>query len=142
MFLEMSFQSKELKKMTKVNVILPDEREAAGEPCTVLWLFHGLHGDHTSWMRQSGIEKYAKEHRIAVVMPDADRSWYTDTAYGAKYLTFVACELPDVCRSFFRGMSDRREDTLIAGLSMGGYGAIKAALTYPERFGGAASLSV
>ena len=68
MFLEMSFQSKELKKMTKVNVILPDEREAAGEPCTVLWLFHGLHGDHTSWMRQSGIEKYAKEHRIAVVM--------------------------------------------------------------------------
>ena len=56
MFLEMSFYSNEIKKMTQVNVILPDGLEPSGEPCPVLWLFHGLHGDHNSWMQESGIK--------------------------------------------------------------------------------------
>ena len=141
MFLEMSFYSNEIKKMTQVNVILPDGLDPSGEPCPVLWLFHGLQGDHTSWMRQSGIEKYAKAHRIAVVMPDADRSWYTDTAYGANYFFYVTRELPALCRNTFSAFSPERKYNMVGGLSMGGYGAVKAALIYPEQYGACISLS-
>lgn len=147
-FLQMNYHSDALGMGVSVNVILPESAKTAigitsgcGETFKTLYLLHGLSDDQTIWMRRTSIERYAAEHQIAVVMPCVARSWYTDTAYGGKYLTFVAKELPTVCRSFFRGMSDRREDTLIAGLSMGGYGAFKAALSYPECFGGAASLS-
>ena len=92
-------------------------------------------------MRRTAIERYAAEYGIAVVMPNVSRSWYTDRADGARYFNFVTKELPDVCRGYFRGMSDKREDNIVAGLSMGGYGAIKAALSCPERFGMCASLS-
>lgn len=139
-FLEMNYQSDALGMGVTVNVILP-EGAKHGEKYKTLYLLHGLSDDHTTWMRRTAIERYAGDRGIAVVMPGVGRSWYTDTATGAKYLTFVAKELPSVCRGFFGGMSDRREDNLIAGLSMGGYGAFKAALTYPECFGGAASLS-
>ena len=74
-------------------------------------------------------------------MPEVDRSWYTNTQYGVNYFDFVAKELPEVCRGYFKGMSDKREDNFVAGLSMGGYGAAKVALTYPEEFGGFVSLS-
>jgi S-formylglutathione hydrolase FrmB len=92
-------------------------------------------------MRRTAIERYAIEHGIAVVMPAGNRSWYSDTAYGAKYCTFVAEELPEICRSYFKGMSDKREDNFVAGLSMGGYGAFKIGMTYPERYFGCAALS-
>lgn len=139
-FFEMNYQSDALKMGVSVNVILP-EGAKHGEKYRTLYLLHGLSDDHTIWMRRTAIERYADAYHLAVVMPGVGRSWYTDTATGAKYLTFVADELPRVCRGFFGGMSDRPEDNWIAGLSMGGYGAIKAALTYPGCFGGAASLS-
>ncbi len=147
-FFQMNYHSDALGMGVSVNVILPESAKTligmqadGAQSYKTLYLLHGLSDHHTIWMRRTSIERYAAEYGIAVVMPNVGRSWYTDTASGAKYLTFVAKELPDVCRGFFRGMSDKREDTLIAGLSMGGYGAIKAALTYPERFGGCASLS-
>jgi putative tributyrin esterase len=115
--------------------------DAADAAYKTLYLLHGLSDDHSIWMRRTSIERYASQYGIAVVMPGVGRSWYTDTAWGDAYLTFVAKELPDVCRGYFRGMSDKREDTLVGGLSMGGYGAVKAALTYPERFGACISLS-
>ena len=68
------------------------------------------------------------------------RSFYTDEAYGGRYWTFVSEELPELVGRFFR-VSERREDTFVAGLSMGGYGALKLALRQPERFAAAASLS-
>ena len=150
-FLELHYHSDALKMGVSVNVILPEKAKktligmdsALSDPQTykTLFLLHGLSDDHTIWMRRTSIERYAAKARIAVVMPAVARSWYTDTADGADYLTFITEELPDVCRSYFRGMSDKREDTFIAGLSMGGYGAIKAALVRPERFGACASLS-
>jgi S-formylglutathione hydrolase FrmB len=147
-FFQMNYHSDALGMGVSVNVILPESAKTligmqadGSENYKTLYLLHGLSDDHTIWMRRTSIERYASEYGIAVVMPCVARSWYTDTADGAAYLTFVAKELPDACRGFFRGMSDKREDTLIAGLSMGGYGAFKAALTYPERFGGCASLS-
>lgn len=147
-FLQLQFHSDALMVQVSVNVILPERAstmigmDAKGESTfKTLYLLHGLSDDHSIWMRRTAIERYASEYNIAVVMPAVGRSWYTDTVGGEKYLTFVTEELPDKCRSFFKGMSERPEDNIIAGLSMGGYGAIKSALTHPDRFGMCASLS-
>lgn len=147
-FLELHYHSDALKIGVSVNVILPEKAKTVigmkadgGDTYKTLYLFHGLSDDHTIWMRRTSIERYAAEYNLAVVMPSVNRCWYTDTAYGANYFTFVTEELPTVCRNFFRGMSDKREDNLVAGLSMGGYGAVKAALLCPDRFGACASLS-
>ena len=147
-FLEFNYYSKALSKRITLNVILPEVgkmKDGVGigdiNDYKTLYLFHGLSGNRTDWMRRSSIERYIDKYGIAVVMPEVDRSWYTDTAYGANYFTFVAKELPEVCRGYFKGMSDKREYNFVAGLSMGGYGALKVALTYPEKFGGCVSLS-
>lgn len=105
-----------------------------------LYLLHGLSDDHTIWQRRTSIERYVAPLGLAVVMPAVGRSFYADTAFGHRYWTFVSEELPAIARSFFP-LSDAREDTFVAGLSMGGYGAFKLALRQPERFAAAASLS-
>ena len=142
-FFQMNYYSPALKLSVEVNVILPDFAKdlPSGETYKTLYLLHGLSDDQTIWMRRTSIERYADEYGIAVVMPAVGRSWYTDMANDANYFTFVSSELPTFCRGFFRGMSDKREDNFIAGLSMGGYGAMKIALSCPESFGGVASLS-
>ena len=141
MFLETSFFSKELKTSTQVNIIIPDSVVESDEPLKTLWLLHGLKGDHASWMRYTSIERYANRYNLAVIMPNVARSWYTNTAYNMNYYNFVAKELPTFCRKIFSCISDKREDNIIAGLSMGGYGAIKIALTCPEQYGHCLSLS-
>lgn len=138
-FLEMTYRSAVMQQDVTVNVLLPTVAE--GKTYKTLYLLHGLKNDRSSWMRKSSIERYADKYGIAVVMPGVGRSWYTDTADGQPYFTFVTEELPRVCKNYFKGMSDKREDTLVAGFSMGGYGAIKAALCRPETFGACASLS-
>ncbi len=148
-FFQMNYHSDAVGMGVTVNVVLPESAKTligmtangADGAYKTLYLLHGLSDDHSIWERRTSIERYAADRGIAVVMPTVGRSWYTDTAYGPKYLTFVAEELPSVCRGFFRGMSDKREDNFVAGLSMGGYGAVKAALTYPAAFGAFASLS-
>lgn len=147
-FFQMNYHSDALRMGVSVNVILPEKAKTVigmtadgKDTYKTLYLLHGLSDDHTIWMRRTSIERYAADHGIAVVMPTVARSWYTDTAYGMNYFTFITEELPRVCQGFFKGMSDKREDNFIAGLSMGGYGAIKAALACPDKFGGCASLS-
>ncbi|MEK6796441.1 MAG: alpha/beta hydrolase family protein [Spirochaetota bacterium] len=106
----------------------------------VLYLLHGMSDDHTIWLRRTSIERYVAPLSLAVVMPAANRSFYVDQKYGYKYETFIADELPRIVSSFFP-ISAKREDKFIAGLSMGGYGAFRIAMTYPERYAAAASLS-
>jgi S-formylglutathione hydrolase FrmB len=105
-----------------------------------LYLLHGLSDDHTIWQRRTSIERYVSDLGIAVVMPNAGRSFYTDMKHGYKYFTYISEELPEIVQQFFP-ISNRREDTFVAGLSMGGYGAFKLALSCPEKFAAAASLS-
>ena len=105
-----------------------------------LYLLHGLSDDHTIWMRRTSIERYVAERNLAVVMPAVARSFYQDMAAGPKYWTFLSEELPTLMRRFFP-LSAAREDNFAAGLSMGGYGALRLGLTYPERYAAAASLS-
>ena len=147
-FFQMQYHSDALMVQVTVNVILPERAttmigmQANGsETFKTLYLLHGLSDDHSIWLRRTSIERYASEYNIAVVMPAVGRSWYTDKVSGEKYFTFVSQELPDKCRGFFKGMSERPEDNVVAGLSMGGYGALKIALSRPDRFGMCASLS-
>lgn len=141
MFLELNFHSRELGRQVRANVIIPEQFRDTNESYKTLWLLHGLTDDHSAWMRNSSIERYANDFGIAVVMPNVDRSWYTNTAYDANYFNYVAKELPEVCRKLFKGMSEKREDNIVGGLSMGGYGAVKLALSCPEQYGACISLS-
>ncbi len=138
--LHTQFRSDALQIAVSVDVILPQEACLKGRKPPVLYLLHGLSDDHSSWLRRTSIERYADALGLAVVMPAVNRSFYADTAYGAQYWTFVSEELPRVMHGFFP-LSDKRADTFVAGLSMGGYGAFKLALTLPDRFAAAASLS-
>jgi putative tributyrin esterase len=139
------FFSEALKVATAMDVILPlagwgGTAAGAGNEHPVLYLLHGLSDDHTIWQRRTSIERYLEGLDLAVVMPAVHRSFYADMAAGYHYWTFISQEVPYVAHSLFQ-LSTRREDTFVAGLSMGGYGAFKLALTFPERFAAAASLS-
>ncbi|MDD4126035.1 MAG: alpha/beta hydrolase family protein [Eubacteriales bacterium] len=107
-----------------------------------LYLLHGMSDDHTIWQRRTSIERYVTYKNIAVVMPSTHLAWYADMECGYRnYFTFISKELPEICRGFFPRMSTKREETWIAGLSMGGYGALKTALWESGTFGKAVGLS-
>lgn len=151
-FIDCHFFSETLGVSSSMYVILPQRtsgqigmggsarggRGSGGHP--VLYLLHGLSDDHTIWMRRTSIERYVSELGLAVVMPAVNRSFYADMPNGQRYWEFVSEELPALARSFFP-LSELREETFVAGLSMGGYGAFKLGLSYPERYAAAASLS-
>lgn len=146
--LHMTFASDVLQQNVDMDVIIPEDTPGligmdgkAEITYPTLYLLHGMSDDHTIWQRRTSIERYVSGLNLAVVMPSIDLSWYTDMYYGPKYWTFMTEELPAICRSFFPGMSDKREDTFVAGLSMGGYGALKCALRAPEVFSYGAGLS-
>lgn len=135
--IQCDFFSETLQLSTSMNVILPQPAQAR---YPVLYLLHGLSDDHTIWLRRTSIERYVDPLGLAVVMPAVHRSFYADMARGNRYWTFVSRELPALVRGFFP-VSRQRDDTFVAGLSMGGYGAFKLALSFPQRFAAAASLS-
>lgn len=146
-FLQVQFFSEALQVASTVNVILPENSQGIGVDASaseklpaVLYLLHGYSDDHSIWMRRTSVERYAAEHNLAVIMPAVNHSFYTNEAQGERYWDYVADELPRAMHRFLR-LSSRPEETFVAGLSMGGYGAMKLALTYPERFAAAASFS-
>lgn len=146
--LRCDFFSEVLGLSTSMTVILPQRTttqigmsgaaRTGGHP--VLYLLHGLSDDDTTWLRRTSIERYVAPLGLAVVMPQVHRSFYSDEVHGSRYWTFLTEELPAVAQSFFRVSGDRA-DTFVAGLSMGGYGAMKWALRHPGTFAAAASLS-
>ena len=138
--LSWNFHSDTLGISASANVILPQAAVEKGEKLPVLYLLHGLSDDHTNWQRRTSIERYADPLGLAVVMPAVNRSFYANMAHGPRYWDFISEELPQLAQSFFP-LSDKRADTFVAGLSMGGYGAFKVALSHPDRYAAAASLS-
>ena len=128
-----------LGMQTRMHVLLP-QRQTAGKVKT-LYLLHGMSDDEGTWMRRTSIDRYAEEKGLAVVMPDGGLGWYTDMYRGLAWFKFISGELPALCRRFFPILSDRREDTFIGGLSMGGYGALKCGLRAPQTFSQVISLS-
>ena len=136
-FLNCRMRSEVLKKAVEVNVIHPS---GTGTPDKVLYLLHGLSDDASIWMRRTSIERYAERSGVAVVMPDGGRGFYTDALHGARYWSYVAEELPEQMHRIFK-LPVGRKNTFVAGLSMGGYGALKLGLRHPERFAAVGSLS-
>lgn len=132
-----------LDKMTPLNIYLPyddNKRFLVTAPQRTVILLHGLEGNYSYWNRYTCAERYAQSRNIALVMPDAEMSNYTNMRYGHRYAEYIAEELPEMLDKMFRLNLDR-EHFSIGGLSMGGYGAVKIALTYPEIFGRCASFS-
>lgn len=146
--IQCNFFSEILGLSTSMHVILPEPApsqigmpsNARSGPYPVLYLLHGLSDDDSIWLRRTSIERYVSSLGLAVIMPRVDVSFYTDMAYGSRYWTFISEELPRICQSFFP-ISTSREQTFVAGLSMGGYGSMKLALTHKDKFAAAASLS-
>lgn len=148
--IHLNFFSETLGISSSVDIIIPQQtsdreiglktKGSEDDLPSCLYLLHGLSDDHTIWQRRTSIERYSAEKGIAVVMPCVNRSFYTDMAYGPKYWTYVTEELPEIIHSMFKISQDPKK-TFVAGLSMGGYGAMKMALRNPEKFAAAASLS-
>jgi len=142
---EVNFFSETLTIRSSMYVLLPQRSMAVARnerkpKYRTLYLLHGHSDDHTAWMRWSSIEKHVEGLNLAVVMPAGNNSFYTDMVYGKNYMQFISDEVPAVVRDMFP-LSSKREDNFVAGLSMGGYGAFKLALTHPDRYAAAASLS-
>src|SRR6476619_1405629 len=142
---EVNFFSETLGLLSSMYVLLPQRQLAEVKKQTrkklrTLYLLHGHSDDHTAWQRYTSIERYAEDLNLVVVMPAVHLSFYNDMAHGGKYWQFISAEVPTLARDVF-SLSSKREDNCVAGLSMGGYGAVKMALTHPERFAAAASLS-
>ena len=142
-FLTCNFYSEKLEMDCDLNIILPygkGQSDKLGEKFPVLYLLHGLSDDHTKWCRLTSIERYVRELNLAVVMPNVHRSFYLNTYDGRRYFDYVNEEVPAFCEEVF-GISSKREDKFVAGLSMGGYGAMKLALSEPYQFSAAGTFS-
>lgn len=122
-----------------VQVILPDHHQEKDFP--VLWLLHGGSGNQNDWIENSKIMLYAQKHQIAVIMPHAGCSRYCNMHWGANYYDYLTDELPKIMKHMFPRLSMRREDNMIAGLSLGGSGAISLGMRNPDKYGAIGVLS-
>ena len=137
--IKINHKSTVLGKASNIIILAPETPKK--EKLRVLYLLHGLSDDYSAWLRYTSLERYLKYNTdTIVVMPDAQKSFYTDMAHGDNYYTYISKEVPEFIASLFN-ISKDRNDTYIAGLSMGGYGAFKIALKNPDRFSAAASFS-
>ncbi len=143
-FLELQFFSQMLHTNAQLQVILPQPGSQSGwdgkTPLPVLYLLHGRGGDHSDWQRMTSVERYGEKKPLAMVMMSNLLGEYTNQRYGYPYFDYVSQEVWEISHSYFP-LSEKREDNFIAGLSMGGYGALKIGLRMPERFSYAAGLS-
>lgn len=143
--LHINFRSTALRRKVPIDVILPiDAQGASAGPFKTLYLLHGLMDNCSAWTSHTRIERWAMERHLAVVMPSAENSFYVEMPHGSSvygdFGAYVGQELVDVSRRMFN-LSARREDTFIAGLSMGGFGALRNGLKYHDTFGSIACLS-
>ena len=149
--LSVQLYSGALAMSTTVQVILPDRHRAPElngsigakrqGPIKALYLLHGMTDDQSVWCRQTSIERYVSDKNLAVIMPTTGLHWYTDEPMSQKWWTYISQELPILMEDFFPQISKLPEHTFAAGLSMGGYGALKLGLHGGGRFSHVASLS-
>jgi S-formylglutathione hydrolase FrmB len=139
------FKSSLTGKMLPYSVLLPPDYASPArrtQSYPVLYLLHGLSGHYSNWLSKTKLAEYAALYQMIIVTPEGNDGWYTDSATVSadKYETYIVQELiPDV-ESRFRAIKTRA-GRAVAGLSMGGYGALKFGLKYSDRFIFAASLS-
>lgn len=145
--LTVSYQSGALNKQVTYRAIIP-ETKRRGEGKTIpslelyptLYLLHGYTGDQNDWLEYSLIREFAERYEIAVIMPAGENSFYFDPPIGPRYSTFIGKELVEKTRALFP-LSHKREETLLAGFSMGGYGALLNGILHADTFGFVGSFS-
>jgi putative tributyrin esterase len=130
--------SRLLKREMAYRVVYPfsyKNRQEAGRRYPVIYLLHGLTGHFDNWTDKTKLAVYAKNYDYIIVTPEGNDGWYTDSATAAndKYESYVIQELIPEIDSRFRTLADR-DHRAVAGLSMGGFGALKFGLKYPEKF--------
>ena len=133
MILRGSFFSGVLEMETGLSVLVPN-RFLKGKNYKVAYLLHGLCGRSGDWLEYTQLPVYAENYNTIFIMPEVARSFYSDMSLGQKFFTYVSRELPEICKSLFH-ISSERQDTLVLGGSMGGYGALKCALSQPDHYG-------
>lgn len=146
--LQVNFFAKTLRKLVTFNALVPiDTFEIPGEekiergPMKALYLLHGYSGNHTDWVCGSKIQELSLKYNVAVFMPSGENNFYLDDIdKGELFGDYVGNELVEFTRKMFP-LSDKREDTFIGGLSMGGYGAIRNGLKYNNNFSRIIALS-
>lgn len=140
---KVNFFSESLMRTVNFLAILPiDKRSVDGsttrskdQPFKTLYLLHGIYGCEYDWITSTRIRQLAMDRNLAVIMPAGENKFYSDQAgYNDHFGTFIGEELVSFTRTMFR-LSERREDTFVGGLSMGGLGSIYAGLRYPDTFG-------
>jgi S-formylglutathione hydrolase FrmB len=139
MVLQGDIYSETLNMYTGLSVFAPDALQAR-DNYKVVYLLHGLHGDNRTWLHNTMLPIIAKTFNAVFIMPEVGRTFYADMRYGPRYFSYISEELPAICRRLFN-ISGTPEDTAVMGCSMGGYGALKTALTKPDRYGFCAAIS-
>lgn len=136
-FQTLQLESKLMGRMMPYRVVLPLAYSNANEftHYPVIYLLHGLTGHYINWADKTQLSAYANEHLFIIVTPEGDNGWYTDSAStpNDKYESYIVKELIPEIDKKFRTIADR-DHRAIAGLSMGGYGAVKFGMKYPEMF--------
>ncbi|HEX3230689.1 MAG TPA: alpha/beta hydrolase family protein [Pyrinomonadaceae bacterium] len=136
-------QSKLVNTTLSYKVVLPpDYRTSSATRYPVLYLLHGFDGHYSDWVTRTNVADYAAQYRLIVVTPEGNNGWYTDSVSTTtdKYESYILKELiPDVGKRF--RTIESRYGRGIAGLSMGGYGALKFGLKSPATFAFAGSIS-
>lgn len=135
-FLQIDLKSKALGRKVHLNVFLPvdvDNKKPA--PYKTLYLLHGIFGNSSSWVTSSCVQRYAEDKGICVVMPDGENGFYIDHPdYMNNFSRYIGEELVSTTREMLP-LSSGREDTLLGGFSMGGYGALYNGMKYADTFG-------
>ena len=130
------FHSQLINSTLPYNVLLPSDYDSSQvSRYPVLYLLHGLTGHYSDWLSRTNLADYASQYRLIIVTPEGNDSWYIDstTAPSEKYESYILNELiPDVQKRY--RTIEARYARAIAGLSMGGYGAIKFGLKSPSTF--------
>ena len=129
-FLNVNYHSASLQKACSMQIILPDNTK---EPYSVMYLLHGLSDDYTIWSRRTRIEWYVRDLPLAVVMPDGGRGFYCDAVNGPAHESHIIKDVIGFVDTHFNTRAERL-GRAINGLSMGGYGALKLALKFPDMF--------
>jgi S-formylglutathione hydrolase FrmB len=134
-----SFHTAALGRTMKYRVLLPEDYEKSQRRYPVLYLLHGLGGDYTDWTTRSNVAEYSRTLPLIIVMPDGNNAWYTNSEEGS-YETYLLTDLQADVVTKYRTINSRY-GRAIAGLSMGGFGALKMALKRPATFAVAGSFS-
>lgn len=126
-------------------VILPvgyQDAANASRRYPVVFLLHGLTGHFDNWTDRTGLARYAESYQMIIVTPEGENGWYTDSVSRPddKFESYIVRELVAEIDARFR-TDPARGKRAIAGLSMGGYGALKFGIKYPDMFALAGSFS-